>query len=71
MLAIKGIYDGKTIHPLEKIREHRKFKVIITFIEEFDDGKEIRTFSSKSDSFSFWENEKEDIYQDYLPTTPK
>lgn len=34
MLAIKGIYDGKKIEPLEKIPFSEKRNVIITFLEE-------------------------------------
>ena len=66
MLAIKGIYDGKTIKPLEKLPKNKKYKVIITFIEEVDEIEQLRNFSAKTTSFTFWENEKEDIYQDYL-----
>ncbi len=34
MLAIKGIYDGEKIKPLETIPFKKKHKVIITFLEE-------------------------------------
>jgi hypothetical protein len=34
MLAIKGIYDGEKIRPLEKIPYNGKRNVIITFLEE-------------------------------------
>lgn len=30
----------------------------------------IRAFASESDAFDFWENEEEDVYQDFLPSTP-
>ena len=66
MLAIKGIYDGKTIRPLEKIKERRKYKVVITFIEALDDAEELRGFSAQTASFHFWNDTREDIYQDYL-----
>lgn len=33
MLAIRGIYDGKQIKPLEKFKIHPNVKVIITFLE--------------------------------------
>ena len=65
MLAIKGIYDGKTIRPLERPPKE-KFKVVITFIEELDDTEQIRDFSAQTTAFTFWEDTKEDIYQDYL-----
>ena len=66
MLAIRGIYDGKTIKLLESPPSKKKFKVVITFIEELDDTEQIRDFSAQTNSFPFWENTKEDIYQDYL-----
>ena len=34
MLAIRGIYNGKRIEPLEEIPFKGKMNVIITFIEE-------------------------------------
>ena len=37
MLAISGIYDGKKIKLLEKT-PNRKFKVVVTFIEEINDS---------------------------------
>jgi hypothetical protein len=66
MQTIEGIFDGKTFIPLEKIPVSTKYKVIITFVEEFDEEEEIRTLSAQTDSFGFWEDEKEDLYQDYL-----
>jgi len=30
------------------------------------DEEEIRTFVSNSDAFDFWQDKREDIYQDYL-----
>ena len=66
MLAIKGIYDGKKIVPLEKFPVNKQYKVIITFIEEIDEDTALRDFSSQTDALSFWHDEREDIYQDYL-----
>ena len=66
MLSISGFYDGKTIKPLEKTPKNKKFKVVITFIEELEDAAQMRAFSAQTTSFSFWENPKEDIYQDFL-----
>ena len=43
MLAIKGIYDGKTIRPLEKLPKDRKFKVVITFLEELNETEKLRS----------------------------
>jgi hypothetical protein len=41
MLAIRGIYDGKKIEPLEKIPFNDKRDVIITFIEELPEDNDI------------------------------
>ena len=66
MQTIEGLFDGKTFIPLEKIPVTKKYKVIITFVEEIDEQEELRDLSAQTDSFGFWENEEEDIYQDYL-----
>ncbi len=66
MQAIKGIFNGKTIIALEKFPTKKKHKVVITFLEEVSEEEEIRTFASSSNAFSFWEDEREDLYQDYL-----
>lgn len=68
MLAIKGIYDGKSIIPLDKIDIKTKSKVIITFVEEINDleMEEIRNSASSDDGFDFWSDEREDLYQEYL-----
>jgi len=68
MLAIKGIYDGKSIIPLDRIDIKTKSKVIITFVEDIDDTEieEIRGISSSADGFDFWSDEREDLYQEYL-----
>jgi hypothetical protein len=73
MVSIKGIYDGSTITPLEPVPKNKSFKVIITFIEEIDSENmvsepEFRAIGNVANGFSFWENEEEDIYQDYLET---
>ncbi|MEX0811217.1 MAG: hypothetical protein WD048_03305 [Chitinophagales bacterium] len=65
MLSVKGIYDGKNIKALEKLPKNKKYKVLITFVEEIEDS-ELREFSAQSDAFDFWNDPKEDIYQDYL-----
>lgn len=66
MIAIKGIYDGKNVIPLESLPENKKYKVLITLLEEFDNDEEIRNFTSQDDAFSFWNSEKENIYQDFI-----
>lgn len=71
MLTIQGLFDGKKIIPLESLPSKKKSRVLITFIEEIDEAQEIRNLSSQLDAFTFWENEEEDIYQDYLPENKK
>jgi hypothetical protein len=34
MLAIKGIYDGESIKPIEKIPPHKQCRVVITFLDD-------------------------------------
>jgi len=67
MQTIEGYFDGKIFIPLEKVPVSKKYKVIITFVEEIDETEEIRNLAAQTDSFKFWESEEEDIYQDYLP----
>lgn len=66
MQTIEGLFDGKTFIPLEKVPVSKKYKVIITFVEEIDETEEIRHLSAQTDGFEFWKDEREDIYQDYL-----
>jgi len=40
MLAIKGIYDGTEIKPLEPIPFKKGMEVIITFLHEYEIKKE-------------------------------
>ena len=65
-LSIKGIFDGREFIALEDFPRRKKCKVVITFLEELDGSEDVRSFAAQSDAFSFWENEKEDLYQDYL-----
>jgi len=71
MLSIQGIYDGKTIQPLGEMPKNKKYKVVITFIEEIDYTEQLRYFTAQTDAFDFWEDPREDIYQDYLPKNKK
>ena len=70
MLSIAGIYDGKHIFPIDTIDEKRKFKVIITFVEELSiteiEDTALRNFGTNNASLEFWNNNEADIYQDYL-----
>jgi hypothetical protein len=67
MLTVKGIYDGKNIRLTEKVTEKKKYRVIVTFIEELEqyDGAS-RDFSAQTRGMEFWEDDRENIYQDYL-----
>ena len=67
MIAIKGIFDGVSIIPIDKIPIDKKSKVVITFIDEpYDENEILREVTSRPNGFKFWDYEKEDIYQDYL-----
>ena len=70
MLSVTGIYDGKSIYPTEAISDKKKYKVIITFVEELDSTESenlaMRNFGKHSSAFDFWNDPNEDIYQDYL-----
>ncbi len=66
MLAIQGIYNGSQIIPLEALPKNKKFKIIITFVEEIDETEDIRPLLAKSDAFEFWNDDREDLYQEYL-----
>ena len=71
MLAVKAYYDGKNLKLFEKLPKNKKYKVLITFIEEVENEDELRAFSSQTSSFKFWEDAREDLYQDYLPAEKK
>ena len=67
MFAVRGIYDGKKVKITDRISEKKKYKVVVTFLEELPfEENEIRDFASQTESFDFWDNKAEDIYQDYL-----
>jgi hypothetical protein len=66
METIEGYYDGKRILPLSTITDHRHRRVKITLLEELSEEEEIRLAASHSDAFEFWEDPREDIYQDYV-----
>lgn len=67
MLAVKGLFDGKNVRLLEKVRVKLPQKVIITFLET-DENKELREWIYKlaevGGSFNFLNDYKEDIYSD-------
>lgn len=66
MLTVKGIYNGKEFVALESFPANKNFKVIITFVEELNEDEEIRDFSAQTDALDFWNDERENLYQDFL-----
>ncbi len=71
MFAVRGIYDGKKVKITDRFSEKKRYKVVVTFIEELPlEENEIRDFASQTESFDFWKNKAEDIYQDYLIQKP-
>jgi hypothetical protein len=69
MLSIKGVYDGHKVHLSESIKDNKKYKVIVTFVEELkeDEVFELREFGIHADAaLDFWNDPAEDLYQDYL-----
>ena len=67
MFAVNGIYDGKTVMITDRITEKKKYKVVVTFIEELQPKDyDMRDFSAQTKGLDFWEDPKEDLYQDYV-----
>ena len=66
--TIEGYYDGKRIVPLAKIHNDKHYRVKITFLEELSPDEEARIAASHSDAFEFWNDPRENLYQDYLPS---
>ena len=66
MLTVEGIYDGKQFVVAEQFPKEKRFKVIITFLEELDETEELRDFAAQTVSFEFWNDSREDLYQDFL-----
>jgi len=67
MLSINGIYDGKSVIITDKFSEEKSFKVIVTFIEELPEtDSDVRILPSQTSGLHFWNNKKEDLYQEYL-----
>lgn len=63
MITVEGIFDGTRVIFREKIPVNTSYKVIITFVEEID---EVREFAAHSHGLDFWQDQREDLYQDYL-----
>ena len=64
MQAVRGIFDGKNIIATDQISTKKKFRVIITFVEEVVETDDSRDFAAQTDGLSFWHDEREDVYQD-------
>jgi len=74
MLSIKGIYDGKTVKPVVKIKTTKKYNVVITFLEEVKEPVEeygLREFTAQQKGLGFWDDKGEDLYEDFLPKKKK
>jgi hypothetical protein len=72
MLAVHGIYDGKSVKITDKITERKKYKVVVTFIEELQQqDNDLRDFSAQTSGLDFWSDSNEDIYQDYATPIPQ
>ena len=72
MLAVNGIYDGKSVKITDKITEKKKYKVVITFVEElYQYDKDLRNFSAQTKGLDLLEDSTEDIYQDYVNSKSK
>jgi hypothetical protein len=72
MLTVNGIYDGEKIHLLQKVEQNKNFKVIVTFLEAITDINEIHGPKpyAVNDSFSFWEDSGENLYDDHEKNDP-
>lgn len=66
MKAYKGIFDGEKVTFLEKPPTGKKYVIAVTFLEEIEEDDQLRDFTEQSDALSFWEDPREDVYQDYV-----
>ncbi len=67
MVSLQGIYDGHSVKITEKFNDKKQYKVVVTFIEEIKPmDKSLRNFSAQTKGLDFWENEAEDLYQDFV-----
>lgn len=67
MIAVNGIFDGKSVRLIDDFPDKKKYKVVVTFLEEIETiDEELREFTSQTSGLDFWNDSKEDIYQDYL-----
>jgi hypothetical protein len=67
MFAVNGIYNGKEVRITYKFFDSKKYKVVITFIEELhEEESDLRSFSNQETGLEFWNDAAEDVYQDYI-----
>ena len=67
MLSIQGTYDGKVLKIQDNIIINSPKKVIITFLEDFDEdiaNEELHLIAQQGGAFEFLDNEEEDLYSD-------
>ena len=76
METVKGIYENGKIKLLEKVKHRNSQKVLITFLEDENSSEEneVRNLSlSQPGNFlkEYLQDEREDIYQDYVQKVTK
>jgi hypothetical protein len=65
MISVKGLYDGKRIKILEKVPD-KKFKVIISLLEEYSDEDELGSFVSDSAELQYKNKLNEGIQGEFM-----
>ena len=68
MKTVDGIFDGKRVYLLEKVKGNKKSRVTVSFGDELTEEEIAGLFPAyaQSDAFGFWHNSEEDIYQDMV-----
>jgi hypothetical protein len=69
MTTIKGIYENGQVKLLESSPKKMKQKVLIVFMEDYEDDETARLISlsnNTNDFQAYLENSDEDLYQDYF-----
>lgn len=69
--APKGKGAGNWFSSLLEVERVEDIARIFGPMFEQEEDEDIRTLTANSDAFGFWEDEREDIYQDYLEKTPE
>lgn len=65
LITVEGIFDGKAILPLGRIKTRKRHRVLITFLEELDDIADLKKHSEKVLS-KLWKNEDDRLWNSYL-----